>query len=145
MIRATYDTNTLASGTTISQGPISFVIDAWINDEVEMITSEPLINELTRTLSKPYFTTRLTLEQTQSFIKLVRERATIVPITTPIPNIATHPEDNIVLATAESGNASYIVTGDYGLQNLIEFKDVHIVNARNFNEILQKDKTGKRG
>ncbi|MEK7573549.1 MAG: hypothetical protein AAB531_03940 [Patescibacteria group bacterium] len=42
MTKATYDTNTLASGTIDSHGPISFMIDAWINDEVQMITSRPL-------------------------------------------------------------------------------------------------------
>lgn len=140
MLKATYDTNTLVSGTTISQGPVSFVIDAWINDEVEMITSEPLIDELTRTLEKPYFTSRLTQEQTQSFINIVRERATIVPITTLIPKVATHPEDDIVLATAESGKVSYVVTGDHGLQNLKQFKKIKIVSPRHFAEILHTEK-----
>ena len=138
MIKATYDTNTLASGATISQGPISFVMDAWINDEVEMITSEPLIDELSRTLRKPYFTSRLTQKQAESFINLVRDRATVVQITTPIPKIATHPEDDIVLATAESGTASYVVTGDHGLADLKQFKNIQIVSPRDFVEILQK-------
>lgn len=141
MIKATYDTNTLASGTTISQGPVSFVIDAWINDEVEMITSQPLINELSRTLENSYFTSRLTTKQRQSFMNLVQERATVVPITTPIPKVATHPEDDIVLATAESGKASYIVTGDHGLQNVKQFKDIQIVSPRSFSEILQIKKS----
>lgn len=105
-----------------------------------MITSEPLINELSRTLGKPYFTSRLTQEQTQSFINLVRERATVVPITTPIPKVATHPEDDIVLATAESGTASYVVTGDHGLQDLKLFKGIQIVSPRDFAEILQTEK-----
>lgn len=140
MIKATYDTNTLASGTAISQGPVSYIIDSWINDDIEMVTSEPLIDELEKTLSKPYFTSRLKPEQTQAFIELVRTRATVVPITTPIPNIATHPEDNIVLATAESGDVSYIVTGDHGLQSLKHFKKIHIVSPRIFTEILQTEK-----
>lgn len=140
MIKATYDTNTLVSGTTIAQGPVAFVINSWINDEIEMITSESLINELKRTLAKPYFTSRLTTKQRQEFVDLVQRRAIIVQITTPIPSITTHQEDNIVLATAESGNASYIVTGDYGLQNLKKFKNISIVSPRAFAEILQKEK-----
>lgn len=140
MIKATYDTNTLASGTAIAQGPPSFVVNAWVNDEVEMITSEPLIDELSRTLAKPYFTSRLTPEQIRAFIDIVQRRASVVQITTPIPNVATHQEDNIVLATAESGGASYIVTGDHGLQSLEQFKSIHIVSPRVFTEILQEDK-----
>lgn len=140
MIRATYDTNTLVFGTTSPQGPISFIIESWINDEVEMITSKPLIYELAQTLTKPYFTSRLTQKQTQAVIDLVKTRATIVPITTPIPKMATHPEDDIVLATAESGHSSYIVTGDHGLQSLKQFKGIQIVTPRIFTELLQAEK-----
>lgn len=139
MIKATYDTNTLASG-TISSGSVSFVIDAWINDDVELITSQLLIDELARTLTKPYFTSRLTSEQTQKFIELVTTRATVISIHTPIPKAATHLEDDIVLATAESGNADFIVTGDHGLQNLKNFKDIQIVSPVAFVSILQNEK-----
>lgn len=138
MIRATYDTNTLASGASTVRGPVAFVMNAWINDEVEMVTSEPLIDELSGTLEKHYFASRLTVEHRRSFISLVKERATIIPITTSIPKIATHPEDDIVLATAESGNVSYIVTGDHGLQNLKQFKGIQIVNSQTFSTILRK-------
>jgi len=137
MIKATYDTNTLASGATIAQGPVSFVLDAWIRDEVEMITSKSLIDELARTFTKPYFTSHLTKEQIQGFIDLVKTRATVVTINTPIPKQATHPEDDIVLATAESGKVEYIVTGDHGLQSLKEYKGIQIVNSRTFAEILK--------
>jgi len=140
VIKATYDTNTLVSGTTISHGPISNVINAWINNDVEMITSEALIDELSRTLQKPYFTSRLSDEQTQSFINVIRERATIVPITSTLPTVSKDPDDNIVLATAESGNASYIVTGDRQLQDIKQFKNIKIVNVRTFSEIIEDEK-----
>ncbi|MGH7203491.1 MAG: putative toxin-antitoxin system toxin component, PIN family [Candidatus Levyibacteriota bacterium] len=138
MLRATYDTNTLVSGAVTSQGAVSVVIDAWINDEVDMITSQSLIEELTRTLTKPYFRARLTQEQIEAFIDLVITRATVVQINVPIPKIATHPEDDIVLATVISGGASYSVTGDHGLQSLKEFKGIQIVNPVTFTKILQR-------
>lgn len=140
MIRATYDTNTLASGTISVQGAVSFVIDAWINDEIEMVTSQPLIDEFIKTLTKPYFLSRLTQDQAQALIDLVKTRATVVAITTVIPRVATHPEDDIVLATAESGKADYIVTGDHGLQKLKEFKGIRIVSPKAFTELLQTEK-----
>ncbi len=136
MIKATYDTNTLVSGISISHSPVSFIIDAWINDEVEMVTSKPLIEELHRTLQKSYFTSRLTQKQIQSFITIVKEHAVIIPITTPIPKVATHPEDDIVLATGESGKVAYIVTGDHGLQDLKRFKNIEIVSPLAFSKLL---------
>lgn len=140
MIKATYDTNTLASATVALHGSISFLFNALINGEVEMITSKPLLAELSKTLQKSYFTSRLSEDQAKSFIDLVQRRSTITPITTPIPKVATHPEDDIVLATAESGKASYIVTGDHGLQNLKKFKNIQIVNPKTFAEILEAEK-----
>ncbi|OGH07783.1 MAG: putative toxin-antitoxin system toxin component, PIN family [Candidatus Levybacteria bacterium RBG_16_35_11] len=138
MLKATYDTSALVSGTTISQGPIANVINAWINDDVEMITSEPLVDELTRTLHKPYFTSKLSEKQIKSFINLVKERATIAPIITHIPTISKDPDDNMVLATAESGNASYVVTGDHQLQEIKQYKKIKIVSPRIFSEIIRE-------
>lgn len=140
MLKATYDTNTLVSGTTVSQGPIADVINAWINDDVEMITSELLIDELSSTLRKPYFTSRLSEKQIKSFIDIVRERATITPITTSIPTISKDPDDNIVLATAESGKASYVVTGDHQLQDIKQYKKIIIVSPRKFSKIIEEKK-----
>ncbi len=137
MLKATYDTNILVSGFTISQGSVAFVMNAWLNDEVDMITSAPLIDELARTFEKSYFSTRLTEKQRQSLIALVRDRTTIVPVIPPLPTVATHPEDNFVLATAESGKASYIVTGDHGLLSLRQFNGIQIVNSRSFSGILK--------
>lgn len=141
MLRATYDTNTLISGTTISKGPIANVINAWINDDVVMITSKPLIEELSKTLQKPYFTSRLSKKQIESFINLVNERATITQINTPIPAISKDPDDNIVLATAESGKVSYIVTGDHQLQEIKKYKKIKIVSPRIFSDIIGREKT----
>jgi uncharacterized protein len=69
-------------------------------------------------------------------VDTVKRKAKLISITTPIPKIATHPEDDLVLATAESGNAEYIVTGDNQLQSLKRFKDTKIVNPKIFSQIL---------
>ncbi len=140
MLKATYDTNILVSGTTVLQGPIANVINAWIDDEIELITSKPLIDELSETLQKPYFVSKLSDEQIQSYIDIIKNRATIVPITTPIPTISKDPDDNVVLATAESGTASYVVTGDHQLQEIKQFKKIKIVSPRKFSEILEEKK-----
>ena len=46
--------------------------------------------------------------------------------------IATHPEDDVVLATAVSAKARYLVTGDAKLQDLRTYQDVTIFSARAF-------------
>ncbi len=105
-----------------------------------MVLSQYIINELRSTLSKPYFKNLISPQDIQAFMELLQNETTIVQITTPIPKVATHPEYDIVLATAESGKAFHIVTGDHGLQSLGKFKNIQVVSPRVFSEFLQTKK-----
>jgi predicted nucleic acid-binding protein len=48
--------------------------------------------------------------------------------------VATHPEDDLVLATAISAKAEYLVSGDTKLQRLGTYEGVKIVSPREFLE-----------
>jgi predicted nucleic acid-binding protein len=50
--------------------------------------------------------------------------------------VATHPEDDLILATAVSARADYLVTGDQQLQGLGTYQDVTVASPRQFLEIL---------
>jgi putative PIN family toxin of toxin-antitoxin system len=137
VISAVFDTNILASGTVSAAGPPGQVLDAWRAGHCELIVSEPILTELTRTLtSKPYFQARLTPEQIQRFEMLVRRRATMTPIIVAVHGVATHPEDDVILATAVSGKAHYLVTGDRKLQELGSYQGVSIVSPAAFLALL---------
>jgi putative PIN family toxin of toxin-antitoxin system len=118
MTRVVLDANTLASGAITTTGTLASIIDAWRNGKYTVIVSEPILLELERTLQKPYFQQRLTNEQSSRFIVLLRKRAIISPITISVRGVATHPEDDLILATALSAKANYLVTGDAKLQKL---------------------------
>ena len=55
--------------------------------------------------------------------------------------------DDLVLATAERGNAAYIVTGDRELRMLGRFLDIEIVSPRRFLDVLPSpdDVSGRHG
>ena len=53
--------------------------------------------------------------------------------------IATHPEDDLVLATAVSAQADYLVTGDRQLLALGTYQGVRNVRAREFIDTLEHD------
>lgn len=59
-------------------------------------------------------------------MRLVAEVVELRPETV-VPLVATHPEDNYVLATALEGNADDLVTGDKQLQKLAVIGVVRIV------------------
>jgi predicted nucleic acid-binding protein len=50
--------------------------------------------------------------------------------------IATHPEDDVVLATALSGNAQFLVTGDYKLVERKHYQGLILVTVRAFLAML---------
>ena len=58
------------------------------------------------------------------------------PVTVEVHGIATHPEDELVLATAVSAQADYLVTGDSQLQKLAAYQGVTIVSRREFLDVL---------
>ncbi len=140
MIRAVLDTNVLVSGALTALTPPGQLLDAWRDGRFELVISEHLLNELLRTLQKPYFERRLSAGQIQAFVAAVREQATPTSIAVRVHGVASHPEDDLTLATAVSGHADYLVTGDVALIRKVEarFRGVKLVSARDFLEVLQK-------
>jgi putative PIN family toxin of toxin-antitoxin system len=130
MIRATLDTNVLAPGIiTSSQTVNGQVIQAWRENKYSLILSEAILTELSRTLSQPYFSARLTAAQIEGTLNLLRSEATIVPLLVTVAGVATHHEDDLILATALSGRAHFLVTRDEKLQKKVqEYKGIAIVS-----------------
>lgn len=63
-------------------------------------------------MGKPYFLRRLTPQQVESGVDALRRQATSVGLTPEVHGVATHPEDDLVLAAAVNAEADYLVTGD---------------------------------
>jgi uncharacterized protein len=130
MIRVTLDTNVLVAGIITSPQTVNGqVIQAWRDNKYSLVLSEAILTELSRTLSEPYFSARLTAAQIEAAVSLLRSEATIVPLLVTVAGVATHPEDDLILATALSGRAHYLVTRDEKLQKKVqEYKGVAIVS-----------------
>ncbi|MBI4318179.1 MAG: putative toxin-antitoxin system toxin component, PIN family [Chloroflexi bacterium] len=139
MIRAVLDANTVASGFAGLRKPDSIpglLIRLWRQGRYEMIVSEHLRNEIIRTFRQPYFRQRLSPLQISRVAALLRYQATQTPITDHVRGVATHPEDDLILATALSGRVTHLVTGDEKLQRLGAYKDITILSPRAFLELL---------
>ncbi len=103
------------------------------------ITSAPIITEAIRTLYRPRVRSKyhLTEEDIDGVRWLLEQVITPIPITTEVHGVATHPEDDLILATAVSAQADYLVTGDRQLQKLSSYQGVNILSPRSFLEVLQ--------
>jgi putative PIN family toxin of toxin-antitoxin system len=141
MIRATLDTNVLATGIITNPQTVNGqVIQAWRENKYSLVLSEAILTELSRTLSEPYFSARLTAAQIEATLNLFHREATIVPLLVTVTGVATHAEDDLILATALSGRAHYLVTRDEKLQEKVqEYKGVEIVSPPVFLQRLRED------
>jgi uncharacterized protein len=129
-MKVVLDTNILASGAISANGTLSTLVDAWRSGQFKVIVSVPILEELERTLQKPYFRRSLPVKQSARFLSLLRKRATVSQITVSVQRIASHPEDDVILATAVSAKADYLVTGDTKLQHLGTYKAVTILSPK---------------
>jgi len=67
----------------------------------------------------------------------VAQHATLYPITVTITGVATHPEDDLVLATALSAGADYLVTGDRRFRARVpRYQGVIVISPADFLIIL---------
>ena len=140
MISAVLDTNILASGAIKPSSIPGQILKQWRDGKFELIISQHILSELEETLNKSYFRNILKTQDVDDLLELLISDASLTLIITKVAGVATHPEDDLVLATAESGKASFVVTGDHGLQNLKQFKDIKIVSPSTFSEILHTEK-----
>jgi putative PIN family toxin of toxin-antitoxin system len=139
VIRAVLDANTIVSGLSrfrSETSPPALILRAWTFDFFELLISDSLIDEVVRTLSKPYFAERVDPELHRATLEALRNKATRVDLTETATGVATHPEDDLVIAAALSAKASFLVTGDRQLQRLGHVGNVAILDPRAFYTVL---------
>lgn len=139
MIRVVLDANILASGFAGVRNPDSVpgqLVRLWRQGRYEMIVSEPLRNEVIHAFQQLYFRRRLSRPQISRAAALLRYQATWVPITVEVHGIATHQEDDLILATALSAQTDYLVTGDTKLQKVRGYNSVVIISPAEFLDVL---------
>lgn len=115
MISAVLDANTIASGILGFRNPESIpglLLKLWRKGAFTLIISKHIRDEVKDLLHKPYFTKHLTPQEISRIHALLQFQAKQVLITEDIRSVATSPEDDLVLATAVSAKADYLVTAD---------------------------------
>ena len=61
------------------------------------------------------------------------------PITVDVTSVASHAEDDVVLATALSARAKYLVTGDKRLRERVAYRGTRLVSPRQFLADLESE------
>ena len=127
------DTNVLASGAIARPGStLALIVDLMRSGTYQVAISQPILDELARTLATSYFSRRITPADSALYLLTVTTAAITFPIIVAVHGVATHPEDDLILATALSAQADYLVTGDAQLQALGAYRGVPIISPREF-------------
>ena len=141
MTTAVLDANAFISATLVPVGIPAQIVEHARARHFTIVTSAHIITETTRALTYPRIQRKYKVRQADiaRLRRFLRRRTVITPLGVPVQGVATHPEDDLVLATAVSASADYLVTGDAQLQKLGAYEGVKIVSPREFLSLLEEE------
>jgi putative PIN family toxin of toxin-antitoxin system len=128
LIRVTLDTNVPGPGLIGDTSAAARLVQLWSDGAFVLIASAHILEELKRSFTDPYFAARVSSDRAAELVRLVETNAKMVELSVEVQGIATHPEDDLVLATALSGEASVLCTRDKQLLKLRAYQEVEILS-----------------
>jgi len=142
MLRAVLDTNVLVSSVISQKGAPYYLMEAWQKSRFLLITSESIIEETERVLSRPRIrdTFSITNSQILGFTSALKKEATLAFGNADAGGaIPDDPSDEKFLVAALNGNAKIIVSGDKHLLYLKEYRGITILTPREFLDRLEQE------
>jgi hypothetical protein len=142
MLRVVIDTNVIVSGILSRKGAPAELLNAWRERRFLLFSSSAIVAEVRAVLQYPrirhkYHLSDDAIEQT---ITLLEHDSLLVAgdadVTGSVPD---DPKDEMFLACALDGQADAIVSGDHHLLDLGVFRDIPIINARQFLDQLKQE------
>lgn len=106
------------------------IVDEWRTGKFTLVVSEPIVREYVAVLQRPKF--GIAVEELTATIDYLFKKAQFVSPTQAIDVVHDDPSDNKFLEAAVEGNADFIVSGDTHLLALGTFRNIAIVNGRDF-------------
>ena len=104
-----------------------------------MVASPQLIAEYEEVLSRPSVMkyTGLTSQENAQYVQDVKDRAYLTSGMLTLNVLANDPDDNMVLACAEEGTATHLVTGNTKDFPFKEYKEIQILTPKEFLDLLE--------
>lgn len=129
-----YDTNTYISGIFWKGLPRELLLKASAK-EVDLFISTEILEEIQRVLKRDFEADE---SRVKSIVDNIIETAEVINVNQKIDVIKADPSDNKILACALECRAKYIVSGDYHLLSLKEYKGIKILKATEFLEKIKR-------
>jgi len=130
-VRLILDTNVLLSAFIKVDSKPYKVIQAWLDDRFDLLSTVEQLEEVTRVSRYPHIRRFIEPAEVGWLVNRIRDRALIIE-RLPKVDASPDPGDNFLLAMAEEGNADYLVTGDKaGVLAIRKHGKTHIVTVSN--------------
>lgn len=134
--KVVFDSNIYLSAIIFGGNPRQ-LIELTKSKDIELFTSKAILLEVARNLQNKF---GWRTQEVKEVIEAIPRFATIVSPKKNIKAIKSHPEDNRILEAALEANADYIISGDKKhLLSLKIFKDIFIISAKDFLDMLYKN------
>ena len=132
------DINVFVSGTIVSKGNSSKIMNAWREGYFELAISEPILEKMNSVYKYPRiqkYTKVKSNGEINEFINDIRESAIIIS-NLPEINISPDPEDNLIISCAIGANANYIVSGDK--KHVLPIKNIQGIKILSPTEFIEE-------
>jgi putative PIN family toxin of toxin-antitoxin system len=141
VIRIVVDTSVLIRYLIRSSAAIKKLIEnLWLDEEVQLVTSPELIEELEGVLARDYIQALIRPEEGQTLLDTIRLKGEFSPPLGTIPSYTRDPKDDKFIACALAGNAEYVITVDKDILALGTLSDIRMVPPREFVAIVESEK-----
>ena len=132
-MRVVLDTNILVSALITKGTPPDQLYQAWLRNEIELVTSTAQIDEVLNVLARPRLQKYIDSDEAAQVVAVIHQRATVlneVPVTRRSPD----PKDDPILAIAVAGDVGLVVSGDRN--DMLALGDVEGIPIRSAREAL---------
>ena len=131
-MRVVLDTNIFIS--SILGGRLKIIVDEWKAGKFKLIVSEAIAREYLDVINRPKF--KIPQIEIVTATEYLLKNAEFVTPEEKIVVIVADSTDNKFLEAAVAGKVNYIVSGDGHLLDLGSFRDIPIITARDFIDLL---------
>lgn len=133
-MRVVLDTNVLVSALITRGTPPDRLYQAWLRNEIELVTSAAQIDELADVLSRPKLRKYVDPADAAGLVSDILLRAIVIR-DMPVPRRSPDPKDDAILAAAVAGEAKLVVSGDK--PGILALREVQGIPIRTPREALQ--------
>lgn len=134
MFRVVIDTTVWISG-IFWHGTPHQILEMWKAGDFEIIVSEAILAEVGRKLNEKAAQFRMEVEAVNEWLDLIIGEAIFVQPQEKI-QACRDPDDDLFLEAAVEGGADLIVSGDKDLTDIGKFREIKLVNPRQFYDFL---------